>query len=452
MSLDGNTYDAVVIGAGFAGITAARDLTEQGNRVLLLEARDRVGGRTWTKKFPGTDMDVEMGGQFIMGGGSPAIEREMARYGVEPIVLDEPEAYPTILNGKRFPGPFPVPIEQMFDLERAAVQLILASGRMTSGAPLDQQGVEDLDIPMSEFLAPLELPPETYDFIVTFSTLLSFRPPEEVSALQFLAFMKDLGHGPVALYAALNTFIETGKLLERIAADITEVRLSTPVARVDQTGDDVLVTTVAGETVRASAVVVATPMNIWNDIEFIPQLSETKRVTSAERHGVDRSGKAMIRIKRPEVVPVVFGVPTTTGGAFAVAPEGNFDNGDLLVALFGMLSKEGDDYHLDFDSREAVENALHALMPEAELIEYDAHNYNTDPFSKGDWVSWKPGRVTKSHSALGAPEGRLAFATADVATKWLMLMEGAVECGHKAARQTLPHLVREREAAAVSQS
>jgi monoamine oxidase len=452
MSIDGSTYDAVVIGAGFAGITAARDLTEQGNKVLLLEARDRVGGRTYTKKFPGTDKDVEMGGQFIVGGQSPAIEREMQRYGVEAVYLAEPEAYPTVLNGQRFPGPFPVPVEQMFDLERAAVHCIVASARMTSGAPLDQQGVEDLDISMSEFLAPLALPPETYDFVTTFSTLLSFRPPEEVSALQFLGFLKDLGHSPLSLYAALSAYIETGKLLERIAADVTEVRFNTPVARVDQSGADVVVTTTEGETISASAVVVATPMNIWNDIEFVPQLSETKRVTSAERHGVDRSGKAMIRIRRPEVTPVVFGSPKTTGGAFAVAPEGEFDNGDLLMALFGMLSKEGDDWQLDFDSRESVEAALHSLFPEAELIDYDSHNYNTDPYSKGDWVSWKPGRVTRSHSELGAPEGRIAFATADIATKWLMLMEGAVECGHKAARQTLPHLVREREAAVVQQS
>ena len=51
MKADDTLYDVVVIGGGFAGATAARDLTEQGNRVLLLEARDRLGGRTWSSKF-----------------------------------------------------------------------------------------------------------------------------------------------------------------------------------------------------------------------------------------------------------------------------------------------------------------------------------------------------------------------------------------------------------------
>lgn len=54
-------YDVIVIGAGFAGLTAARDLAAQNNlNVLLLEARDRIGGRTCTVK--------ELGGEYEVGG------------------------------------------------------------------------------------------------------------------------------------------------------------------------------------------------------------------------------------------------------------------------------------------------------------------------------------------------------------------------------------------------
>jgi len=44
--------DVVVIGAGFAGIAAARDLAEAGRRVVVMEARDRIGGRTWYRGIP----------------------------------------------------------------------------------------------------------------------------------------------------------------------------------------------------------------------------------------------------------------------------------------------------------------------------------------------------------------------------------------------------------------
>jgi NADPH-dependent 2,4-dienoyl-CoA reductase/sulfur reductase-like enzyme len=46
-------YDVIVIGAGFTGLTAARDLSTAGKSVLLIEARDRIGGRTWASKSHG---------------------------------------------------------------------------------------------------------------------------------------------------------------------------------------------------------------------------------------------------------------------------------------------------------------------------------------------------------------------------------------------------------------
>lgn len=63
-SLLHDTYDVVVIGAGFAGLIAARNLSEKhGLKVLLLEGRDRIGGRTWTAKAFGEEF--EMGGTWV---------------------------------------------------------------------------------------------------------------------------------------------------------------------------------------------------------------------------------------------------------------------------------------------------------------------------------------------------------------------------------------------------
>jgi pseudooxynicotine oxidase len=55
--------DVVVIGGDLAGLTAARELGRRGRKVLLLEARERLGGRAWVSSFAG--IDVEMGGTFV---------------------------------------------------------------------------------------------------------------------------------------------------------------------------------------------------------------------------------------------------------------------------------------------------------------------------------------------------------------------------------------------------
>src|SRR5436190_17298505 len=60
-----NTYDVVVVGAGMAGLTAARSLAEAGLKVLVVEAQDRIGGRIWTRHVG--DEAIEMGAEFIHG-------------------------------------------------------------------------------------------------------------------------------------------------------------------------------------------------------------------------------------------------------------------------------------------------------------------------------------------------------------------------------------------------
>jgi monoamine oxidase len=72
--------DVIVIGAGFAGVSAARELHRQGHRVLVLEARDRIGGRTWTDARLGRDL--EMGGTWVHWI-QPHTWAEMSRYGIE---------------------------------------------------------------------------------------------------------------------------------------------------------------------------------------------------------------------------------------------------------------------------------------------------------------------------------------------------------------------------------
>ena len=72
-------WDVIVIGGGFAGVTAARDASFRGLKTLLLEARPRLGGRAFTAPFAGHDLDL--GGTWI-GWSQPSIWAEVMRYGM----------------------------------------------------------------------------------------------------------------------------------------------------------------------------------------------------------------------------------------------------------------------------------------------------------------------------------------------------------------------------------
>lgn len=82
-------YDVAVIGAGYAGLTAARDLTTQGHHVLLLEGRDRIGGRTWSSNIEG--YPFELGGTWVHWN-QPFVWRELSRYGMDKELEMSPES------------------------------------------------------------------------------------------------------------------------------------------------------------------------------------------------------------------------------------------------------------------------------------------------------------------------------------------------------------------------
>jgi monoamine oxidase len=423
------SYDAVVVGGGFAGVVAARELAEAGRATLLLEARDRLGGRTWYRPFRGDGRYVELGGTWISSRTMHRARAEVERYGLR---LTHRKA-PGIDFRWRLDGSvrqsFPLEGEDLYELERAWVDLVVAARRLDPDRPLDEQRLADLDRPVAALLDSLGLSSRPRMFLDTWARLGAGAESHEWSALQLLAWISALGCSVLGYFAEVSEYLEQGtaSLLDAmVTGGGFELELESPVAKIRDSGDEIVVTTAAGTEVRAGGVVVAVPVNLWSGIEFEPALTGARLELAAEGHP-GRMQKVWVHARGVPPNVVALGAES----AFLwLSAEHELSDGVLLVGFASPPQgvRSGD--------RAAVETAVRELLPAADVVAVDSHDWADDPWSRGTWMAPRPGRLS-SWSEVQAPQGRIAFAGADIATRWVGWIDGAIESGARAARQLI---------------
>jgi len=422
--------DVVVLGGGFAGLVAARDLRRAGRSVILLEGRDRLGGRTWYRTMPGTDLRVEYGGTWFSRQDQPSLGAEIARYGEEVRGLPDTRELSWITRAGRRDGP---EIAGALRDAMAAADGAFdeAFGRIAAvwESP-DRSSLADLDVPASAWIASLEAPDEAADFMLAFSAAMGGGDPDHLSALGLLADAATTGYRFEDAFTSVGESLVNGSksLVDAIAADAgADVRLGSVVRRVRSDGEAVAVELEGGGAVRGSVGVVALPLNVWRDVGFEPALNDAKRRAAEEGH----PGTAT------KVLAVARGVPATFGGVGwpatiqALVSTDEVGEGERLVVGFSGVGG------LDPTDPTAVEKALREYLPESEVVTSDGHDWISDPFSRGTWLAPPPGWETRGTHALSATEGRLAFAGSDVASSGAGWIEGAVVTGHTAAEEAL---------------
>ena len=423
------SYDVVVIGGGFAGVTAARELRQRGHRVAILEARDRLGGRTWTSEFAG--QAVEMGGTWVHWS-QPHVWAEITRYGLaitESPRADEWRAW--LGAGTRQTAP----PETFYPMLRAAMAALCHDARAVFERPYEplfnQESVAAIDaLSVRDRLATLDLPAVTLDLLDGLWASDCSAPIAEAGLSVALRWYALAGWDALTMLDAVARYklaAGTRGLLDAMLADgRPDVLLATPVATVERDDHAVAVTARDGRRFSARAAIVTVPLNALRAVEFRPALSGLKNAAIAEGQA-SRGVKVWARIKGER--PHFSATAPDTYALTSLHSEGHVHGATLLVG-FGPAADR-----LDVSDRAAVEQAVRVFLPDAEVQEVLGHDWVTDEFSRGTWPVYRPGQLTRYLRALQDPEGRIFLAGSEMANGWCGFIDGAIESGLTAARR-----------------
>ncbi|MFF9087419.1 flavin monoamine oxidase family protein [Streptomyces sp. NPDC014991] len=420
--------DVIVIGAGYAGGAAARELAAQGMKVTVLEARNRIGGRIWTDTMSG--QRIELGGGWL----SPdhqLVAQEMQRYGLTTIGDVAPtKSLMPASNGFQTLNPADANaylgglFEHFYD---GSQQYFAHPKDPLYRADLLQQQDQ---LSFTDRIAQLSMSTLDKQWLAGYFTAYTGNE-NSTRAMTSMAQWWALGGWTMEGWEKQTAFKPTGgmtELLQKMLATrgIT-VLLSSPVAAVTSTSSGVQVRLASGQVLKAGAVVVATPVNVWPTIQFSPGLPSAHTAAATEGVGVSLATKLWIHLSGN--VEAVYAQGTENSALPLMIPQQELPGGGRLMIGFAGSS-------LNVADQAAVQAAVRTYIPGATIVRYRAQQWGADRWSRGGWGLRRPTQLLRQLPALQQPYGRVLFAGADIASGWNgAFIEGAVETGLRAAQQ-----------------
>ena len=443
--------DVLIAGAGLAGLAAARALDAAGVSALVVEARDRVGGRTWSAPVGGAVFDL--GGQWI-GPGQPRMYRLAQELGLETFPTFERGAKVVEVRGRitTYAGAMPKlsPIA-LVQLQLALQRLDALARRVPLDRPWEGARAERQDATTLESWRRLLVSHPGARGVMDAAIRTVFgADPGELSLLHVLHYVHAAG-GMGPLTETRGGFqqdrIRGGA--QQFAARMADalgperVQLARPV-RLLLHDDDGVTMIAGGSRLRGRRAIVAVPLALADRIEYAPALP-TRRAQLTQRTGMGATVKCLALYDRPFWRDRGFSGEAVCGdGPIAVT----FDNGTpegqaaLLAFVVGRPAR-GWSERAPGVRRADVLGSLarwfgaEALRPSA----YHETDWAAEPWSGGCPITtFPPGTLTSFGPALRAPVGCLHWAGTELATSCTGFMEGAVESGERAAREVLDAL------------
>ncbi|MEU6584884.1 FAD-dependent oxidoreductase [Nocardia sp. NPDC046763] len=445
-------FDYCVIGGGFAGLTAALRLKQAERSVVVLEARDRLGGRTFTE-VRADGCWIDRGGAWI-GPGQDRIHALMNEFGVRSYRQYTDGEAMMVVDGKqhRYTGTIPWTMSPWASMNLGAsfVELGHMCKSIPLEAPWEAKKADKWDrISLAQWLDRTVWSKPAYDLLETAIAGSYTSAASEVSML-FALYQMASGGGPNFMFGVKGGAQDArivggmGAIYGPMAAELGDsIHLSQPVHSIEQDAAGVRVHA-DGSTVRARRAIVAVPLAIAGQIRYEPMLPVDRSLL----HQRVPSG-AIIKISVLYDEPFwrrdgLSGQSLAPGSPATVTIDGCTDTGRpgvLCVISEGPIARQIG----RLDAAERRTAILHELVTrfgeKAGLpVDYIEQDWSTERYSGGGMLSHTPtGVLTQFGRTLREPCGRIHWAGTESSAVMCGWVDGAIRSGERAASEVLQH-------------
>jgi monoamine oxidase len=456
--------DVVVVGAGLAGLSAAREVVRAGRSVVVVEARKRVGGRTLNHSIGGGKV-IEIGGQWI-GPTQDALDALAREVGVDTFKTYNEGDNVYYRNGLLLPfssstpvfGPVPPDVPGAADAEQAIVRLDQMASEVPRDAPWTAPSAAEWDGQTVETWKRANVPSDGGRFLLDVGIEAVWAAePRDLSLLFMLFYIAGAGNEstPGTFERLINTaggaqesrFVGGSQLVSVKAAEELGKRvvLGAAARRIMQSSSGVQVSCDGALTVKAKRAIVAVPPTLAGRIRYDPPLPALRdQLTQRVPMG------SVIKCEAVYDKPFWRDAGLTGQAVSDASPVRiTFDNtppegspGVMLGFIEGTAAREYTRKPAS-ERRAAVLNNFATYFGEPALnpTAYYEMNWSTEPWTRGCYTGYMPPGVLLDYgTALRAPADRIHWAGTETATIWAGYMDGAVRSGRRAAAEALAAL------------
>ena len=448
--------DVVIIGAGPSGLSAARSLKAAGLSVAVLEARDRVGGRTWSNTVDGAWLEI--GGQWVSPDQTALINLladlgldTYSRYRDGDSVYIGPDGTRTRYTGEMFP----VDADTKTEMNKLIATLDALAADMDPAKPWEHPNARELDtISFHHWLRTQSSNEEACSNIGLFiAGGMLTKPAHAFSVLQAVLMASSAG--------SFSNLVDDNFILDKrvvggmqgvslaIAAELgDDVILNSPARTVRWAESDggFKVTVIAdGATVSAKRVVMAVPPNLYSRVSFDPPLPR-------RQHQMHQHQSLGFVIKIHAVYETPFwreaGLSGTGFSASSVVQEvyDNTNHEDTRGTLVGFVSDEKADYLFTL-SAEQRKKEVTAVLAEflgdaaAEPVVYYESDWGSEEWTRGAYASsYDLGGLYRYGPDQLTPVGPIHWSCSDLAAEGYQHVDGAVRMGQFTAAKLIAEL------------